>query len=99
MSRKTSFKEQMFRVLNSKNCFGQSKYQAKQESYQNGNNGKVNGIYSKKTMKDYNAKAEAVYEKTVADGSAEAEKITASAKSKTNELAEEIVRWIVSGDC
>ena len=52
-----------------------------------------------KTIKDYNAKAEAVYEKTVADGSAEAEKITASAKSKTNELAEEIVRWIVSGDC
>ena len=43
----------MFRVLNSKNCFGQSKYQAKQESYQNGNKGKVNGIYSKKTMKDY----------------------------------------------
>ena len=43
----------MFRVLNSKNCFGQSKYQAKQESYQNGNNGKVSGIYSKKTMKDY----------------------------------------------
>lgn len=53
MSRKTSFKEQMFRVLNSKNCFGQSKYQAKQESYLNGNNGKVSGIYSKKTMKDY----------------------------------------------
>ena len=53
MSRKTSFKEQMFRVLNSKNCFGQSKYRAKQESYQNGNNDKVSGIYSKKTMKDY----------------------------------------------
>ena len=53
MSRKVSFKEQMFRVLNSKNCFGQSKYQAKLESYVKGNKGKVNGIYSKKTMHDY----------------------------------------------
>lgn len=53
MSRRISFKEQMFRVLNSKNCFGQSKYQAKRESYQNGCNGKVDGIYSKKTMSDY----------------------------------------------
>lgn len=53
MSRKTSFKELMFRSLNSKNCFGQSKYQAKQESYKNGNGGKVQGIYSKKTMHDY----------------------------------------------
>lgn len=53
MSRKTSFKEQMFRALNALNCFGQSKYQAKQESYQSGNKGKVEGIYSKKTMQDY----------------------------------------------
>lgn len=58
MSRKTSFKEQMFRVLNSKNSFGQSKYLAKQESYRNGNKGKVDGIYSKKTMSDYKAVAE-----------------------------------------
>lgn len=53
MSRKTSFKEQMFRALNSLNRFGQSKYQAKQESYRQGSNGKVEGIYSKKTMQDY----------------------------------------------
>lgn len=53
MSRKTSFKEQMFRALNVKNCFGQSKYLAKQESYKNGGQGKVFGIYSKKTMADY----------------------------------------------
>lgn len=53
MSRKTSFREQMFRSLNALNCFGQSKYQAKQESYQKGNRGKVQGIYSKKTMQDY----------------------------------------------
>ena len=53
MSRKTSFKELMFRSLNSKNCYGQSKYQAKQESYKNGHGGKVQGIYSKKTMQDY----------------------------------------------
>ena len=58
MSRKTSFKEQMFRVLNSKNCFGQSKYLAKQESYRNGNKGKVDGIYSKKTMSDYKSVCE-----------------------------------------
>ena len=58
MSRKTSFKEQMFRILNSKNAFGQSKYLAKQESYRQGNKGKVDGIYSKKTMKDYKAVAE-----------------------------------------
>ena len=36
MSRKTSFKEQMFRALNDLNCFGQSKYQAKLESYRQG---------------------------------------------------------------
>lgn len=53
MSRKTSFKEQMFRALNVLNCFGQSKYQAKQESYRQGKKGKVKGIYSKKTMADY----------------------------------------------
>ena len=53
MSRKTSFKEQMFRALNDLNCFGQSKYQAKLESYRQGNKGKVKGIYSKKTMSDY----------------------------------------------
>ncbi len=53
MGRKVSFKEQMFRTLNSKNCFGQSKYLAKQESYRQGNRGKVDGIYSKKTMSDY----------------------------------------------
>ena len=53
MSRKTSFKEQLFRALNEKNCFGQSKYLAKQESYKNGSKGKVFGIYSKKTMADY----------------------------------------------
>ena len=53
MGRKVSFKEQMFRSLNSKNCFGQSKYLAKQESYRKGNGGKVLGIYSKKTMSDY----------------------------------------------
>lgn len=53
MSRKTSFKEQMFRSLNSKNCFGQSKHLAKIESYQNGKKGVVDGIYSKKTMQDY----------------------------------------------
>lgn len=53
MSRKTSFKEQMFRCLNSKNCFGQSKHLAKIESYQNGKKGIVDGIYSKKTMQDY----------------------------------------------
>ena len=50
MGRKVSFKEQMFRSLNSKNCFGQSKYLDKQESYRKGNKGKVDGIYSKKTM-------------------------------------------------
>ena len=53
MSRKTSFKEQMIRCLNSKNCFGQSKHLAKIESYQNGKKGVVDGIYSKKTMQDY----------------------------------------------
>lgn len=53
MGRGIAFKEQLFRVLNNKNCFGQSKYLAKKESYQNGNKGKVNGIYSKKTMSDY----------------------------------------------
>lgn len=58
MSRKTSFKEQMFRTLNSLNCYGQSKYQAKQESYKQGNKGKVKGIYSKKTMSDYKKVAE-----------------------------------------
>lgn len=58
MSRKTSFKEQMMRALNSLNCFGQSKYQAKQESYRQGNKGKVKGIYSKKTMSDYKKVAE-----------------------------------------
>lgn len=58
MSRKTSFKEQMFRALNDLNCFGQSKYQAKQESYRKGNKGKVKGIYSKKTMSDYKKVAE-----------------------------------------
>lgn len=58
MSRKTSFKELLFRELNSKNCFGQSKYEAKQKSIQNGNKGKVNGIYSKKTMADYKKIAE-----------------------------------------
>lgn len=58
MSRKISFKEQMFRALNALNCYGQSKYQAKQESYRNGNKGKVKGIYSKKTMSDYKKVAE-----------------------------------------
>ena len=58
MSRKTSFKEQMFRALNSLNCYGQSKYQAKKESYKQGNKGKVKGIYSKKTMSDYKKVAE-----------------------------------------
>ena len=58
ISRKTSFKEQMFRTLNSLNRFGQSKYQAKQESYRQGNKGKVEGIYSKKTMQDYKKVAE-----------------------------------------
>lgn len=53
MGRKISFKEQMFRSLNAKNCFGQSKYLAKQESYRLGCKGKVDGIYSKKTMYDY----------------------------------------------
>ncbi len=53
MGRKVSFKEQMFRSLNSKNCYGKSKYLAKQESYRQGNGGKVDGIYSKKTMSDY----------------------------------------------
>lgn len=46
------------RALNSLNCFGQSKYQAKQESYRQGNKGKVDGIYSKKTMADYKKVAE-----------------------------------------
>lgn len=58
MSRKTSFKEQMFRALNALNCYGQSKYLAKQESYNQGNKGKVKGIYSKKTMQDYKQVAE-----------------------------------------
>lgn len=58
MSRKTSFKELLFRELNSKNCFGQSKYEAKQKSIQNGNKGKLDGIYSKKTMADYKKIAE-----------------------------------------
>ena len=58
MSRKISFKEQMFRVLNALNCYGQSKYQAKKESYKQGNKGKVKGIYSKKTMSDYKKVAE-----------------------------------------
>ena len=58
MSRKTSFKEQMFRSLNSLNRFGQSKYQAKQESFKQGKKGKVEGIYSKKTMQDYKKVAE-----------------------------------------
>ena len=58
MSRKTSFKEQMFRALNALNCYGQSKYQAKQESYKQGNKGRVKGIYSKKTMQDYKQVAE-----------------------------------------
>lgn len=58
MSRKTSFKEQMFRALNALNRFGQSKYQAKQESYRQGTKGKVEGIYSKKTMQDYKKVAE-----------------------------------------
>lgn len=53
MGRKVSFKEQMFRSLNNKNRFGQSKYLAKQESYRRGNKGKIDGIYSKKTMSDY----------------------------------------------
>lgn len=48
----------MFRSLNSRNCFGQSKYHAKQESYRNGNRGKVDGIYSRKTMSDYKKVAE-----------------------------------------
>lgn len=48
----------MIRALNSLNCFGQSKYQAKQESYRQGNKGKVKGIYSKKTMQDYKKVAE-----------------------------------------
>lgn len=48
----------MFRSLNQKNCFGQSKYEAKQISYQKGNKGKVDGIYSKKTMSDYKKVAE-----------------------------------------
>lgn len=48
----------MFRVLNSLNCYGQSKYKAKQESYKQGNKGKVKGIYSKKTMADYKKVAE-----------------------------------------
>lgn len=43
----------MNRALNALNCFGQSKYEAKQKSYEQGNKGKVQGIYSKKTMSDY----------------------------------------------
>lgn len=58
MSRKISLKEQMFRALNALNCYGQSKYLAKQESYRKGNKGKVKGIYSKKTMQDYKKIAE-----------------------------------------
>lgn len=58
MSRKTSFKEQMFRALNALNCYGQSKYLAKKESYKQGNKGRVKGIYSKKTMQDYKQVAE-----------------------------------------
>lgn len=58
MSRKTSFKELLFRELNSRNCFGQSKYNAKQESIKNGSKGKLDGIYSKKTMSDYKKVAE-----------------------------------------
>lgn len=48
----------MIRALNDLNCFGQSKYQAKQESYKQGNKGKLKGIYSKKTMSDYKKVAE-----------------------------------------
>lgn len=48
----------MFRALNALNCYGQSKYLAKQESYRQGNKGKVQGIYSKKTMQDYKQVAE-----------------------------------------
>lgn len=58
MSRKTSFKELLFRELNSRNCFGQSKYDAKLESIKCGNKGKLEGIYSKKTMSDYKKIAE-----------------------------------------
>lgn len=58
MSRKTSFKELLFRELNAKNCFGQSKYEAKQQSIKNGTKGKLDGIYSKKTMSDYKKVAE-----------------------------------------
>lgn len=57
MGRRTSFKEQMIRTLNRKNCFGQSRQAAKQESYAAGHGGRVDGIYSKKTMKDYKAVA------------------------------------------
>ena len=39
--------------MNSLSCFGQSKYQAKQDSYRQGNQGKVQGIYSKQTMQIY----------------------------------------------
>lgn len=50
---RVSFLEQMKRNLNKKACFGQSKYNAKQESYLIGNGGKVDGIYSIKTMETY----------------------------------------------
>lgn len=68
MSRHTSFKELMFRSLNSLNRFGQSKYQAKQESYRQGNKGKVEGIYSKKTMQDYKKVAQQFQSWTKAKG-------------------------------
>lgn len=68
MSRKTSFKEQMFRSLNALNRFGQSKYQAKLESYQAGKGGRVEGIYSKKTMQDYKKVAEQFQQWTSAKG-------------------------------
>ena len=68
MSRKTSFKEQMFRALNSLNRFGQSKYQAKQESFQQGKKGKVDGIYSKKTMLDYKKVAKQFHSWTKSKG-------------------------------
>lgn len=53
-----SFREQMRRTLNRKNRFGQSRQDAKHASHKNGHGGKVDGIYGKKTMKDYIAAAD-----------------------------------------
>lgn len=54
---------------------------------------------SESLLKQYSDGAEQSYRKTVDEGNARADKIKEEYGKDTDKLSDEIVRWIVSGNC